>query len=303
MTQLKALISLFSHTILSYQTDLRMPNKIKKILCPIDFTDASTNAIEYAAKLSKELDASLTLWNMFEIPIIDEISSNNKLPDSYRRKQNELSEIMQDWCEEIKEEYAVSCGYFVGTSTDNLEATLAHYTDGGNFDLIVTGTNGVDNMYQLFFGTNSYRIMREVKCPVIIIPDGYAFKKMKSVVFATDYSINDAKFAKGVINSFDAKIAFVHLSENDNGSSQKVFHSFKDLFDAELDSNNMVSFDRVVYKNKLDGLVEKMIEKQADMVIMSTTHRSWFEEFFHKSFTKKVLEGIQIPALVFHQNN
>jgi nucleotide-binding universal stress UspA family protein len=49
--------------------------------------------------------------------------------------------------------------------------------------------------------------------------------------------------------------------------------------------------------------VEKMIEKQADMVIMSTTHRSWFEEFFHKSFTKKVLEGIQIPALVFHQNN
>ena len=280
-----------------------MQSKIKKILCPIDFTDASTNAMDYAAKLSKELDASLTLWNMFEIPIMDEISATNYLPNTIDRKQNELSEILQDWCEEIKEEYAVSCGYFVGTSIDNLEKTLAHYTDGGNFDLIVTGTNGVDNMYQLFFGTNSYRIMREVKCPVIIIPEGYSFKKMKSVVFATDYSLNDAEFAKGVINSFDAKITFLHLSANENETSQEVFHSFRSLFEEELDANNLFSFDRVVYNNKLDGLVEKMIEKEADMVIMSTKNRGWFEELFHESFTKKVLEGIQIPALVFHQNN
>ena len=248
-----------------------MQSKIKKILCPIDFTDASTNAMDYAAKLSKELDASLTLWNMFEIPIMDEISATNHLPNTIDRKQNELSEILQDWCEEIKEEYAVSCGYFVGTSIDNLEKTLAHYTDGGNFDLIVTGTNGVDNMYQLFFGTNSYRIMREVKCPVIIIPD--------------------------------AKITFLHLSANENETSQEVFHSFRSLFEEELDANNLFSFDRVVYNNKLDGLVEKMIEKEADMVIMSTKNRGWFEELFHESFTKKVLEGIQIPALVFHQNN
>ncbi|MFT6167723.1 MAG: nucleotide-binding universal stress UspA family protein [Vicingaceae bacterium] len=280
-----------------------MQSKIKKILCPIDFTDASTNAMEYAAKLSKELDASLTLWNMCEIPIMDEISSTNHQPNAIDRKQNELSEILQDWCEEIKEEYAVSCGYFVGTSIDNLEKTLAHYTDGGNFDLIATGTNGIDNMYQLFFGTNSYRIMREVKCPVIIIPEGYSFKKMKSVVFATDYSLDDAKFAKSVINLFEAKITFLHLSKNDNEIGQEVLNSFETLFEDEIDSHKKVSFERVVCEYKLDGLVQKMIEKEADMVIMSTKHRSWFEELFHKSFTKKVLEGIQIPALVFHHNN
>lgn len=278
-----------------------MKNKIKKILCPIDFTAASDNAMEYAAKLSKELNASLTLWNMCEIPIMDEIASQDKLPNSIQRKQKELSEILQDWCKEIKEEYAIPCGYFVGTGIENLEKTLAHYTDGENFDLMIAGTNGIDNMYQFFFGTNSYRIIKEVECPVMIIPEGYIFKKVDNIVFATDYSISDAKLAKGLIRTFDSNITFLHLSKEDSEISKEVFRVFKDMFEDEADLNYRFQFERLVYFDILDGLVEKMIEKKADMVIMSTQHRNWFEDLFHKSFTKKVIDGIQIPALVFHQ--
>jgi nucleotide-binding universal stress UspA family protein len=278
----------------------KMQSKIKRILCPIDFTAASTNAMEYAAKLSKQLNASLTLWNMCEIQIMDEIASTNKLPNAIGNKQKELSEILQDWCTEIKEDYAVPCGYFVSSSIENLEKTLAHYTDGENFDLMVAGTNGIDDMYQFFFGTNSYRIIKEVECPVMIIPEGYDFKEMKSVVFTTDYSLDDAKLAKGLIKTFDSSITFLHLSKKHSNISKEVFHSFKSLFEDEVGNDYKVHFERLIYKDKLDGLVEKMIEKEADMVIMSTEHRGWFEDLFHKSFTKKVLDGIQIPALVFH---
>lgn len=280
-----------------------MKSKIKKILCPIDFTAASTNAMDYAAKLSKDLNASLTLWNMCEIPIIDEIASQNYLLNAMDRKQGELSKILQDWCEEIKGEHDIPCGYYISSSIENLEKTLAHYTDGENFDLIVAGTNGADTIYQFFFGTNSYRIIKEVKCPVMIIPEGYLYKEMKSVVFATDYSLSDAKLAKRLIRTFNTNITFLHLSKTDSHISKAVFGSFKNIFEDEAENSYRVHFERMIYENKLDSLVEKMIEKSADMVIMSTEYRGWFEDLFHKSFTKKIVEGIQIPALVFHQKN
>lgn len=238
---------------------------------------------------------------MYELPIIHEMPSKSNFPNAIGRKQKELSEILQDWCEEIKEEYAIPCGYFVGTSIESLEKTLAHYTDGKNFDLMIAGTNGIDNMHQFFFGTNSYRIIKEVECPVMIIPEGYSFKKVDNIVFATDYSLSDAKLAKGLIRTFDSKITFLHLSKKESETSKEVFRAFKDLFEDEADLNYRFHFERLVYSDKLDGLVEKMIEKEADMVIMSTHHRNWFEDLFHKSFTRKVLDGIQIPALVFHQ--
>jgi nucleotide-binding universal stress UspA family protein len=278
-----------------------MISNIKKILCPIDFTEASINAIEYAANLCKKLDASLTIWNMYEIPIMDVIDSK-KIPSHHANgKQKQLSEILQDWCEEIKKEFDVPCGYFVSSNSNNLEKTLSHYTNGENFDLIIAGTNGIDTMYQFFFGTTSYRIIREVKCPVIIIPEGYTYKKMNSVVFATDYSLEDAKSAKGLIQIFDSKITFIHLSKKDTKMSEEVFRSFKNLFEDELGNNYLVHFEHLVYKEKLDSLVESLIEKEADMIILSTEHRNWFEDLLHKSFTKKVLESTQIPALVFHQ--
>lgn len=277
-----------------------MKNRIKKILCPIDFSDAANNAIDYAAKLSKQLNASLTLWNMCEIPIRDEMASKANLPNALGRKEKELTEILQDWCEEIKAEYEIPCGYSIGTGISNLEQTLAHYIDGENFDLIVAGTNGADDMYQFFFGTNSYRIMKSVQCPVMVVPEGYEFKKINSVLFATNYSSGDAQLAQDLMNTFNTNISFVHVSKKEGLISNEVYHAFKNIFEEQLEGEmRSVKFRRIIDKDKLDGLVEIMIEEEAEVVILSTMHRNWLEEVFHKSFTKKVLDGIQIPALIF----
>ena len=249
-----------------------MKSKLNKILCPIDFSAAYINAMDYTAKLSKQLGASLTLWNMCEIPIIDEIDSNTDSPNLIGKKQQELVEIVQDWCEEIKEEYAIPCGYFGVSNTDNLKHKLARYTDGENFDLIIAGTNGLNNMYQFFFGANGFNIVKEAKCPVIIIPEGYPSKKIDSIVFATDYSLKDAQLAKGLVRIFDANITFLRLRKKENEISKETFQTFKKLIEEEVGKDYLIDFERLVH-NEIDGVVEKMIEKDADMVVLSNKQK------------------------------
>jgi len=279
-----------------------MKNRIKKIVCPIDFSDVANNAMEFAAQLSHQLNASLTLWNMRELPIVDEITTQSKLPNAIDKRQKELSNILQDWCEEIKTEYDIPCGYSIGSGVNTMEETLAHYIDGENFDLIVVGTNGVDDIYQFFFGTNSYRIMNSVECPVMVVPEGYKFKEISSVLFATNYSSGDAKLAQDLMNTFNINISFVHISKKAGLISNEVYRAFKNIFEEKFEGEHQtVKFKRLIEKDKLDGLIELMIEEEAELVILSTKHRNWLEEFFHKSFTKQVLGGIQIPALILHQ--
>ncbi len=279
-----------------------MKNRIKRILCPIDFSDAANNAMEYAAQLAQELNASLTLWNMREIPIMDEIAVQSALPLALRKKEQELTEILKDWCEEIKNEYGIPCGYSIGTGIDNLEKTLAHYINGENFDLIIAGTDGVDDIYQFFFGTNSYRIMKNVQCPVMVIPGQYTFKKINSVIFATDYASADANIAKDLVNSFHPDVTFVHFYKNLDSAHDTLFQSFKRTFQEKLsDKSSSVKYKLLKSEDKLNGLVELFSAEETDLVILSAEYRNWIEDLFHNSFTKKILGGIQIPALIFHQ--
>lgn len=251
-----------------------MNNKIKKILCPIDFSTASINAMEYAAKLSKEMDTSLTLWNICEIPIIDQIDSNLHLPNEIEKKQNELSQILQDWCEEIKEEYDIPCGYFSVSSVNDLNKKIERYTDGENFDLIIAGTNGINNIYQFFFDTNSHNILTEVKCPIIIIPEGYPSKKIESVVFVTDFFMNDLELIKGLIQTFNANITFIYSDKKENQLSNEAFETFQNLIKSKLGKSTSVHFERLVYQNKANGPVKKIIEKKADIIIIADKDKS-----------------------------
>jgi nucleotide-binding universal stress UspA family protein len=272
---------------------------LKKILCPIDFSASSINAMECAAKLSKELNCSLTLWNVCELPILDEMATKNRMLGTINKNQNELSEILQDWCEEIKEEFGVSCGYLVRSGKESVEEILKQYTDGENFDLIITGTNGTDNMYQFFFGTNSYRIIEKVKCPVMIISKDYSIKEIKSVVFATDYATVDTTFAKGLVERINTTIASLIKNESINRlEGTKTFEGKKQNF-SKMDK--AVHFEQINHANKLEELLQIMVHNNADLVIVSANCSSWFKELYRKSILKKAMDGIRVPVLVFHK--
>jgi nucleotide-binding universal stress UspA family protein len=277
-----------------------MKDKIKRILCPIDFSDAANNAIEYAARLTKQLDASLMLWNMQEMPIIDEMAFREAVSNGVEEKRRQLVEILEDWCQEIKETYHIPCGYYVNSSTASLEQTLAYYTNEENFDLIVVGTNGADDIYQFFFGSNSYRIAKEVNMSILVVPEKSSLDHLSSVVFATNYSKEDALLACDFMKLFQTDLKFLHLSKYDTGISEDVFHAFKEECQERLAQDHAIRFERLVCQDKLEGLNEVLQRERIDLMILSTVHRNWLENLFHKSFTKEVLAGLQIPTLILH---
>jgi len=117
------------------------------------------------------MDASMTIWNIQEIPIIEGMSFNKLLKDKSPKEERELNAIMNEWSEEIKEEYQIECIPSYTPNINSLDETLSHYIDGQNFDLIVVGTNGVGDNHRFFFEHSSYNILNRTKCPILFVPD------------------------------------------------------------------------------------------------------------------------------------
>jgi nucleotide-binding universal stress UspA family protein len=277
-----------------------MKKSVKNILCPTDFSDAANNAMEYAATLAKQFNASLTLWIMFELPMLDGTATKSELPHRIRRKQDELQEVLNDWCNEIKKEFNIPCNYTLEHNISSLEKTLTHYTDKENYDLIVAGTNGADDLYQYYFGTNSYRIIEQMKYPVLIVPENCTYQDISSIIFTTDYSHNDMKTLKVLLNTFKAKVTILHISQHDTKVSKEVFHSFQNRLDEQFNFDNRIRFHREIGSNTLEGINTFLQKNATDLIVLSAKHQNLLEKLLHKSFTRELLDSIGIPVLVFN---
>src|SRR5689334_24953523 len=126
---------------------------MKKILCPIDFSKASLNGLEYAAQLARILNANLTLLYVRTSIWPEAIQLEQIVHESDQDIQARLELISQ----EIREEFDIPCHFHLESTTMTVEEAIAANTI--NMDLVVMGSNGADNYYQYFFGSNSFHVI------------------------------------------------------------------------------------------------------------------------------------------------
>ena len=133
---------------------------MKKILCPVDFSETSQNAIAYAAKLSKATGSMLTLLNVQPAAI----SLNN--PDK-KLVVDAVTERLDQLQKEVQQFFKISCTAEVVLSGSLLSDAIAQYATG--FSLVVMGTEGVKDIMEFFTGSKTYNAIHKSKIPFILV--------------------------------------------------------------------------------------------------------------------------------------
>jgi nucleotide-binding universal stress UspA family protein len=143
---------------------------MRRIICAVDFAEASISALAFAMSLAEEANAQLTLLHVIELP--PELQHPPEPPDydimpiraaaeaeSRQRLTELVPEHARDYC---TVETTVLEG---GPSRQILR--LAAVQDA---DLIVLGVHGRSAFDLAFFGSNSKDIIRQSRCPVLVVP-------------------------------------------------------------------------------------------------------------------------------------
>ena len=153
------------------------PVVIKKILVPVDGSDLSFKASEYAIHLAKTDNAEITALN-----VIEDIKQggaiglqakygNVSLVDAFRKVRKDSAE---QWMNKISQEAKSQGVAFKSEIIDDEDVSseagvITEFAQRNNFDLIVIGSKGRSKLERLLTGGVTNAVVNSAKTPVLIV--------------------------------------------------------------------------------------------------------------------------------------
>jgi nucleotide-binding universal stress UspA family protein len=272
---------------------------MKKILCPTDFSETAHNAIAYAAKLAQATNCQLTLLNVQSV-------FDFTPAEIMRGKEMTLAGIaaqLESQSREITRGFKISCYAEVESSFSKLSSIIHEKAQG--YDLIVMGTDGPDDLYQFFGGSNTYNAIVKSEIPLLLIPAGCTYSTIETMVYAYDYlRERNLPLTRLVpfIKAVNCKLTVLQVmeeayskeAEDDLKELQFIIRNFygDDLnfeYDTIRSSEVAESIDIYIHKNQPDALA------------LCSVHRNLIQNIFHKSIIKNISTISDYPVFVFHQ--
>ncbi len=139
--------------------------RIQRILAPLDFSDCSLDAIEYAIFVAKTFDAALTIQHVLE-PISFGLDFTLRHVEERRQQRKQVESWLSD----------------LGSSLDAQGLRITHVVTAGEAadsilarsqeqrcDVIVMGTHGRRGISHLVSGSVAEAVLRKATCPVLTV--------------------------------------------------------------------------------------------------------------------------------------
>ena len=141
------------------------PSVPKRILIPLDFSDCSLAAFEYATQIAKWFDASVTLLHALE-PLSYSLDFNLTHPVEIKQLRQSIESRLSELADTLKKE-GLSADYQLGDKP-SVDTILRTSTDT-QADLVVLGTHGRRGLSRVLMGSVTASILRRSSCPVLTV--------------------------------------------------------------------------------------------------------------------------------------
>ena len=293
-----------------------MPS-IERILCPIDFSESSVLAYDYAASIASHYKATLLLQHV--IFSLTPYYPYHAFPDSYdeicRTLRADAGKQLQEFakthnCRGVQTE----CTVQDGDVTDLILEVAGHR----GVNLIVMGTHGWRGFDHLALGSVTGKVLRKARCPVLTVrkpahdfanlTEVPELAEMQRILYCTDFSENSQEawdHAVPLAAEFRAELTLLHVLEDIPSSSDIEGETAKALerLEEEIPSwvrENVVTKPVVRIGKAYQQIIQLAVESQTDLVIMGVRGQHALDLAVFGSTTYRVVQSGPCPVLVVH---
>lgn len=272
---------------------------MKNIIIPVDFSVYSENALKVAAMLAKKYEYSLTLIHMLELP-----SGYSEHDSTYAKS----IVFMLKFAEQKMEEF-VKKDYLDGVSLKVIIKHFAVFSELGpiaeeqNSSLIVMGSHGKDYKNGEYLGSNTEKVVKNSKIPVLVIKKELKSIDFSKTVFVSDFKLESATAYKNVKKFYNEigvnpKMLFINKPGADFVSTQEMEARFKAfLLEAEGNLDNLDAFDNYDDYTVVDGVNHYTEDHQISLVSIATHGKSNISKFFTDSVSLDITNETILPVL------
>jgi nucleotide-binding universal stress UspA family protein len=264
---------------------------MKTIIAPVDFSEASANALLFSAELSKRAAARLVVINILR---------NGEDAEEAKTK---LRIIELDSKNSFGQDLA--CETFVGYG--DLVSSLKEIIAAQHPDLIVMGTKGASGLKKKLIGSNTVNVIAKTTVPILVVPEtaqfqNFLLKEKHRIVLATDLDALENENALDILK----KIALLTIEPKLRVLSVRPKNTELDILkrmerDALLSifSPEIESERTTVFSNNVISGINFYLKTHTDTGLLAMIARD-SGHLIQKHYTREMASHTHLPLLVLH---
>jgi nucleotide-binding universal stress UspA family protein len=272
---------------------------MKRILVPVDFSEYSVEALKVASQIARKNNFEIILLHLLELPhqSTDVFGNGNSIPEIIFFKNKAISML-----EELMDSpFLKGIEVFESIEFNKVEIGVIDASKKNNVDLIVMGSHGTSGFNELLVGSNTEKVVRSSKIPVLVIKKGVIEFNANHMVFASDFSKETRKPFRKMLEFaklFNSKLSLVTICTPSSFKTTIATEKNMDNFIANFDIDN---YSTHIYNdtNIENGIINFSNSVNADLIGICTHGRTGLAHFYNGSISEDLVNHAMKPVITF----
>src|SRR5215467_10149155 len=187
--------------------------QLKSILCPIDFSEFSVTAYQYALSLAgyyKSRIVALHVVELWKNPFAEYAAYEV----DFAKFSTALNEGGETKLRHFVEKYSGGLQPQTVVLQGNAADCILEFAHNENMEGILMGTHGRRGLDRLVLGSTTDRVIRKAPCPVLVVPNFSQRQRVTRILYCTDFSSNSERargYAISLAAEYDAELVLFHV--------------------------------------------------------------------------------------------
>ncbi|MGA0556356.1 universal stress protein [Larkinella sp. VNQ87] len=276
---------------------------IHKILVPVDYSEASTNALSLAIAMCQRHEAQLRLLHVINphrysfnsVALGANLWASVSLEEAVEADNRQLHQWAEDRLRDQSIRYSVECR--AGAAIDRLAEAAEEFSA----DLIVMDAQTTSGLLQYVFGSTAYHAIKEAPCLVLTVPEKAQINAFREILFPVrpvPGAMTKYDLARTIAQRNRAHLTVLGLFSQEDSEEIKLIGTTVLSLNKQLVSDTI---DAEVLLWQTDSAVKAVLkqaeERDADLIIVTADNATSDHRLFSGPFYKQLVNRSPIPVL------
>jgi len=283
-----------------------MSNIFSRIIVGVDDSEASKQAVEFAARLAREHDGDLILCHSVDwLPVITGMVSSGAVVDT----EPIVEDLREDGKEELDRAARSALKYGVVAECRAAEGEpagrLLEAANEAQCSLIVMGTHGRQGLDRLFVGSTTEAVLRGSTIPVLTLRSGAKQADATRRCFERiAVGIDDSEPSDAAVQTVlalptdDCREVFFYSVAGTGGAEGEKAERVVAKAIAAAHSRGVSAKGQVVEGHTEDALIAFAQQRFADLIVVGSHGRRGLQRAFIGSVAEHVVRKAPLPVMV-----
>jgi nucleotide-binding universal stress UspA family protein len=296
---------------------------IRRILCPVDFSDHSRRALDHAIAIARWYKATVTVLHVFSPAPVAAMGAGPMVFEPIVLTAVDRDQLLADVTAFAQAESAPGITMDAVVREGNTAGEVLEQAASMKTDLLVVGTHGRSGFERLLLGSVAEKVLRKASCPVMTVPKGLPdavpagpvlYRRILCPVDFSESSLDALKYATSLTQEADGQLLVLHV----------VAHEFEYTPGIEYDPGMTLGNLRKEREDAIQGQLQEIVarapefcrvesliahgkpwcevlrvaeEKHSDLIVMGVQGRGAADLLFFGSTTQHVVREAACPVL------